>query len=260
MLLAFLPSCGMVYGQSQEDMSLICQYFGIQGQMPTNADSVNQIRKDELRAMNEELKRIKEERLINGILSAATQIAGYQKAKVEREQREKQEAAAREAEFNSLMSRSREIEAENERQRRAQSSSYADNSAFTQRSQQSRQYSVGTTSNAQLESARQLENIAIGNGTSRYVSEQEMRQMRSQNEGQTVIGIEVTPYGRISHTLKVDYSRQIPRVNAIRYDNGSGGYTGDSWQYLYIDAEYNRIQNPSECKWLVRLPGRIIYF
>ncbi len=243
--------------QEDQDCELICQFLGVSPSIlgSFNPNEVEEQKKAEMEMMAQKFRQIKKERserrwnTAGALVLAATGIIAVASQGSDIKNQE-------------AMSRSQTIttwtETQGQRPKDEFPRQYADNTQTSRQNSGQQYYSVGTTANAQIESSKQLENLAITNGQSRYVSDSEMQQMKSQAEGTIVIGMEITGYGRISHTLKVDYSRSIPRVNAVRINNPNNSVM--DWQYFFIDAEPNRAGMPKECRWLVRINNRIIYF
>lgn len=259
-MMAWLMSVPNAVAQDNQNCELLCQYMGISPswQSMVNPQEIEQKKVEEMQMMVVNFRQIKAERKaekkrkMGGLLLGVAGVLMQDQAnRHQRTQQSEQETMAQ------IQQRQAQITANDVRPRET-SRSYANNSLTSRQSSQ-QYYPVGTTSNGQMETARQMENLAIANGQSRYVSGSEIQQRQSQNEGTTVMGVELTSYGRISHTLKVDYSRSIPRVNAVRI-NDPQNPSMDAWQYLYIDAQPNRTGTPKECKWYVTIYNRTIYF
>lgn len=256
LLVAWVMSVANALAQDIQNSELFCQYMGISPYVFTTADpqEIEQYKMNEMQMMVVNFRQIKKERKADKMRRLGGLLVGVAGVVMQDQENMHQHSAGQTSMGQTLQRQAASIANDTRTPRQ-----YSDNSLTSRPNSNQQYYPVGTTSNGQLESARQLENIAIANGQSRYVTDSEMQQIRTQNEGTTVMGVELTSSGRISHTLKVDYSRNVPRVNAVRYNNPQNPST-DAWQYLYIDAQPNRTGTPSECKWYVTVYNRVIYF
>ena len=261
LVMAWGMSASNAVAQDVQNCELFCQYMGISPSSFTSIDpqEIEQYKMNEMQTMVVNFRQMKKERKADKMRRLGGLLVGIAGVMMQEQENKHQQKQQMEQDAMASVQQSQAAWSTNDARPRETSRPYADNSLTSRQNNNQQYYPVGTTSNGQLESARQLENIAIANGQSRYVSESEMQQRKAQNEGTTVMGVELTSSGRISHTLKVDYSRDIPRVNAVRYNNPQNP-SMDAWQYLYIDAQPNRAGTPKECKWYVTVYNRVIYF